>query len=779
MNQSPKRLTWPSPTHIVVRLLNAHYRAFVLLTVALLFPATVSGQATSYEYPFTNPFAATVVGTPRSFAAELPPKIPAEIMELEVFMDRDVPDILWYNRTLRYAFVPQEGPAPLVFIIAGTGAGYNSAKMQVLQRALFQGGFHVVAISSPTHPNFITAASTSGIPGHLLEDSQDLYRIMRLIWLQIQEEEGTEVTEFHLTGYSLGAAQAAFLAKLDHEQGDFRFNKVLMINPPVSLYTSTSILDEMLVSNIPGGVEQFPDYFDRVFHAFSDTYRRGDFVNFGGEFLYTAYKQNQPADEDLAALIGTSFRISASSMIFTSDVVTNSGYIKPKNLKLSTGDSVTDYFKVSGRISFLDYFRELFSPYFKHKYPNITEQMLIDNLSLNRLEHFLRDHANIGLMHNADDIILADGELDYLRDIFGDRAKIYPHGGHCGNLEYRDNIAYLVQFFQSSSPSPDPSPHLPSSLLHPSDSTTHQTFQAENGSTSLFHLENENLLPIHLRTPIDFSVQLTVDIHVLEAKLQRSLEDLQRTKFLIAALEAPQPDPFLIVSAGSTDPNAIQPALRSIDEVVRPGIRFLVDIYDPIESFNRHIYKFNAKFDQYVFLPVVKGYETIMPDYVEDRISNFFSNIADIGNLINSILQLKGKDSLRTLTRFLINTTVGIAGFWDHATGWGFPQQQEDFGQTLGHYGLNPGPYIVLPIFGPSSARDTTGLIVDSTAQYFYMFRPLGFDTHFERTAAYTVMNSVDTRHRLKFRYFQTGSPFEYDLIRLLYKKKRELEIAK
>ncbi len=753
--------------------------ASLILATSLFIPPIAQSQANSYKYPITNAFAATVVGTPNSYAAELPKDVPVEIMDLEVFPDREVPDILWYNRELRYSLAPQEGAASLVFVIAGTGAGFNSPKMQVLQRALYGGGFHVVSISSPTHPNFITAASTSGIPGHLLEDSQDLYRVLRLIWLQIQEKKEVQVIDFHLTGYSLGAAQAAFLAKLDDEQGDFGFKKVLMINPPVSLYKSTTILDEMLVNNIPGGIEQFPDYFDRVFHAFSKTYKEGDFVNFGGDFLYHAYKENQPENEDLAALIGTSFRISASSMFFTSDVVTNAGYIKPKNLELSTGDSVTDFFKVSGRISFLDYFRELFTPHFQNKYPDITEQMLIDNLSLNRLEKFLRDNPRIGLVHNADDIILAPGELDYLRDVFEERAKIYPHGGHCGNLAYKDNIDYLVQFFQPSTQTENSQPMRLSSLLHPEANRPSPGMPTPHDHDPMASDQKEDSQPSVSTRSLDLSVQLTIDIHVLEARLQRSLQDLERTKTIIAALEAPQPDPFLIVSAGSTDPDTIEPALRSIDEVVRPGVKFLVDIYDPIESFNRHIYKFNAKFDEYVFLPVVRGYEAIMPDYVEDRVSNFFNNIADIRNLINSILQLKGTESFKTLTRFLINTTVGIAGLWDHATGWGFPQQQEDFGQTLGHYGLNPGPYIVLPIFGPSSGRDTTGLVVDSVARFFYLFQPLGLDDPVWRSAAYTVTNSIDTRHQLKFRYYQTGSPFEYDLIRLLYKKMRELQIEK
>ncbi|MGV7228771.1 MAG: MlaA family lipoprotein [Nitrospirales bacterium] len=749
------------------------------MAIGLFVPPAGKTEVVPYDYPITNPLAATVVGTPQSYQADLPKNIPVRERELEVFTDREIPDILWYNRTLRYSFVAQEDPAPLIFVIAGTGASYNSPKMQVLQRALYQGGFHVLSLSSPTHPNFIASASSSGMPGHLLEDSQDLYRVMRLAWLQIREE--AEVTDFHLTGYSLGAAQAAFVSRLDDEQGDFQFRKVLMINPPVSLYNSTSILDEMLENNIPGGIDHFPDYFDRVFRAFTDTYRHGDFVHLNGDFLYSAYKTKQPADEDLAALIGTSFRISSANMIFTSDVLNNSGYIKPKNLILATSDSVTDFFKVSGRVSFLDYFRELFSPYFQNKYPGTTEQMLIDNLSLFRLEEYLRQNQSIGLVHNADDIILAPGELDYLLGVFGDRAKLYPRGGHCGNLEHRDNIAYIVQFFQSATDEPTQSRREASSLLYPKPIPVHSTPSAEDRSPSPDVLDRESH-PVSSNIPIRTPLELTREIQALETKLHNARQYLQTTKAQLASVQVYSGKDPVPSATDSTDSKAdsIEPAQRPVEDVVRPGVRFLVDeIHDPIESFNRRMYLFNAKFDEYVFLPVVEGYETVMPDFFEDRVSNFFSNIADIRNLLNAILQFNGETSLKIFTRFLVNSTFGLGGFFDHATPLGYPQQTEDFGQTLGHYGVNPGPYLVLPIFGPSSVRDTTGLLVDSTAQFFYLYVPLGFDTHIARSAPYTLTNATDTRHQLSFRYYQTGSPFEYDFIRLLYTKNRELEIAK
>jgi len=203
--------------------MNYSFMIVILLAGHLVFPVASQGQGSAYDYPITNALAATVVGTPKAYEADLPKNIPVEIWELEVFPDRRVPDILWYDQKLRYSLVPQGSSAPLIFIIAGTGAGYNSQKMQVLQRAFFQAGFHVLSLSSPTHGNFIVSASSSGVPGHLLEDSQDLYRVMRLAWLQVQDE--VEVTDFYLTGYSLGAAQAGFVSKLDDEQGDFHKNR--------------------------------------------------------------------------------------------------------------------------------------------------------------------------------------------------------------------------------------------------------------------------------------------------------------------------------------------------------------------------------------------------------------------------------------------------------------------------------------------------------------------------------------------------------------------------
>jgi phospholipid-binding lipoprotein MlaA len=220
-----------------------------------------------------------------------------------------------------------------------------------------------------------------------------------------------------------------------------------------------------------------------------------------------------------------------------------------------------------------------------------------------------------------------------------------------------------------------------------------------------------------------------------------------------------------------------EPALRQKADLIPEGTKLELEVYDPMEGFNRGSYRFNYYFDKYFFLPIVRGYQFVMPDYAEDRVSNFVDNVFEFNNFTNNLLQLKFKRTGITLSRFIINTTVGVAGLWDPSTRWGLRRQSEDFGQTLGHYGVGHGPYIVLPLFGPSNLRDTTGLITDTVA--FAVAGPPAWIDDDGTTMAFTAVSAVDKRKRMPFRYYGSGSPFEYEQIRMLYTKKRELEIAR
>jgi hypothetical protein len=191
----------------------------------------------------------------------------------------------------------------------------------------------VISLPSPTHSNFIVSASTTGVPGRVQDDAADLYRVMELAYERVKDR--IDVSEFYLTGYSLGAWQAAFVAHHDEKARVFDFKKVLMINPPVSLFSSIRILDHMLLDNVPGGMAGLNDFFKRVFNSFVQVYKDHEFTNFGEDFLYRAYTTYEPGDEDLEALIGLSFRMSSNNMAFTSALLR--GLPQPALLPLLQG----------------------------------------------------------------------------------------------------------------------------------------------------------------------------------------------------------------------------------------------------------------------------------------------------------------------------------------------------------------------------------------------------------------------------------------------------------
>jgi phospholipid-binding lipoprotein MlaA len=139
-----------------------------------------------------------------------------------------------------------------------------------------------------------------------------------------------------------------------------------------------------------------------------------------------------------------------------------------------------------------------------------------------------------------------------------------------------------------------------------------------------------------------------------------------------------------------------------------------VDNRDPLEGINRGVYKFNDVSDKAVFKPIAGAYKAVMPSPVRGGVNNFFLNLKTFVTAINQALQFKFNKAAESAGRFVINSTVGIAGLFDVASTQGIPQYKEDFGQTLGYWGVGNGAYLMLPFFGASTLRDTTGLVADT-----------------------------------------------------------------
>ncbi|MBV5273628.1 MAG: VacJ family lipoprotein [Lamprocystis purpurea] len=146
----------------------------------------------------------------------------------------------------------------------------------------------------------------------------------------------------------------------------------------------------------------------------------------------------------------------------------------------------------------------------------------------------------------------------------------------------------------------------------------------------------------------------------------------------------------------------------------------VTDPRDPLEPFNRAVFRFNTDFDNAFMRPLAKGYKAVTPEPVDRGITNFFSNIDDFTSFVNNILQFKMSRAGSDLGRIFMNSTVGILGFFDVATNAGLPSYKEDFGQTLGYWGIPPGAYFMLPIFGPSNLRDNIGFAGDIVTDPFF-----------------------------------------------------------
>ena len=215
---------------------------------------------------------------------------------------------------------------------------------------------------------------------------------------------------------------------------------------------------------------------------------------------------------------------------------------------------------------------------------------------------------------------------------------------------------------------------------------------------------------------------------------------------------------------GQDNPQALPP--------VTPADAPSMHTYDPWERLNRFTYRFNARFDEAVFLRLSDAYRRV-PAPIRSGVHNFFGNLSEIDSVINYALQWRLRLSARALSRFVINTTFGIGGLFDAAAKLKLPGAPTGLSTTLATWGMHPGPYLVMPFLGPSTLRDGIGFLGDYGTSY-------GIDVAklYRGNVSWGLgaLNAVDQRSNINFRYYSTGSPFEYENVRFLYVRKRLIE---
>ena len=435
-----------------------HYLTAISLLLLTMLNAQAKPVSADYQFPLHNPFEATIAGTPSALRPALPDDadIKQRDYSLRLRPEREysLPSNFWPVKTFRYRLAKQSGPAPLIFIIAGTGAHYSNSTMEYLKKLFYGAGFHVAQISSPTAYDFMVGASPYATPGYSPQDARDLYSVMQAIKKQ---QDDLEVTDWHLTGYSLGGLQAAFVSHLDEQKQAFNFKRVLLLNPPVNLYTSVNNLNKLVNTQVLDAAET-RTFYQLLLEKLTNHFNNKGRFDFDEAMLFELQNSSQRLTEnELAMLIGSMFRFIAADINFTSDLINRRGMITPIQKKIYDGTNLTPFFKQALMCDFECYIDKQLLPLWRVHFkgplnPEATAdeddlETLIQATSLYALKDYLASNTKIGAMHNADDIILGTGDIRFLKEHLGERFILYPYGGHLGNLNFRDNAADILEFF--------------------------------------------------------------------------------------------------------------------------------------------------------------------------------------------------------------------------------------------------------------------------------------------------------------------------------------------
>ena len=395
-----------------------------------------------YNFPAKDPYKATILGSSTMLIEGVSEKVPSKDYTIKVPPFTKPHKTLWYEKGFNFSLSKQKEKAPLIFVVAGTGSSYETWKMKAFERIFHDAGYHVILLSSPFNTNFLITASNIKVPGILFNDSHDLYRMMKASYERVADQ--IEVSEFYLTGYSLGATQSAYVSLIDETEKYFDFKRVLMINPAVSLYDSAKLLDDMLDENIPGGREQVGEFIENILQEIIRHFDGS--VEISEETIYRIFKDDLLSQEEMAALIGIAFRFIAIDLNYLTDMLNNKGiYITEEPERFQ---SMTPVWRKINGASFSEYIERIAFPHYQEIYPDFTFEDLTAKADLHEIEDYLLTSDKIAMVTNKDELILTPNDLEFLRETFKGKSIIYPLGGHCGNMYFQPNVENMLRFFK-------------------------------------------------------------------------------------------------------------------------------------------------------------------------------------------------------------------------------------------------------------------------------------------------------------------------------------------
>jgi hypothetical protein len=435
----------PLACNPVMRLQIDRSLVFALAGLAALTFCNAFAQripAGSYPYPYHDPYVATSSAALLTGRGQIAHGAIHDL-RVTVIPERVGLPLLHDKGRLRYRLYEHDGPAPLIFLVPGIGSTAYSGSARFLAELFADHGFHVIALPSPFSWNFALAASSSGYPGLTAADARDLYRTMQLVLADVRQRIPIRIRGMGLVGLSDGALYAAFVSKLDNQEHKLGLERTLLVNPPVNLLRAVRVIDAMARRG-----EDLTPLQKRFLQGYAQSVverarRQGDPFN---PAYYAHWGTRMDLDDQtLRYLIGSEILESAGSAIYVADL------IHPQNmLEASAGwGSRSDLLEEAKSFTLIGYVQRMLLPALREHSPRRwTLKTLNDWTSMTAVADSLRANRSVFLMHNLDDFLLSPRDIAFLKSVFGDRAILYPYGGHLGNLWFPANRRAMLSIFR-------------------------------------------------------------------------------------------------------------------------------------------------------------------------------------------------------------------------------------------------------------------------------------------------------------------------------------------
>jgi len=418
-----------------------------VIVLAMACVVAVPAAAQDYNYPYRDPYLATVTGATLN-ADGLTPGIKRQVVHVPVLPDRDhLPGLavlpgLAPRGALSVALYRQKTPAPLVFILPGTGSTPYFGLATYFAKLLYQQGAHVVILPSPMSWNFALAASRSGAPGYTPDDARDLYVAMQRVLPVLESRQHVKATRITFLGLSLGALEGAYLALLDGEQKKIGIERYVLVNPPLHVYSVLKQLDEWDALKEKLGAERAQQLMGKateIGEAFAQQ-RRDDAAAFDS----LAKSFSGFSREELQFLIAEYLQTAVP------ELVTVTQAIHDQRVLPAPPDQVRKRLLEAKGMTFSEYCEKIAVPVWRAQSsePDATLETFTQRGSLAAITDRLKGNPRVFILHNADDFFVDRASIDQLKQSLGDQVTIYPYGGHLGNLWYPPNKAYVLRLLR-------------------------------------------------------------------------------------------------------------------------------------------------------------------------------------------------------------------------------------------------------------------------------------------------------------------------------------------